>query len=66
VADRFLATNNQGMACIVSALESDHQIRSCAQVVYDLAFAFITPLGAYDRYIRHEVSPLFQRESPGK
>jgi len=66
VADRLLPTDDQRVTCIVSALKSNYHVCFRAQVVNDFTFAFITPLGAYDRYVRHRISPkfLFQQENP--
>src|SRR3990167_2281020 len=39
---------DHGMACVVAALEAHHIIHLPREVVGDLAFAFIAPLGADD------------------
>ena len=45
---RFQGGNNAG-------LEPDHHVGAVRQPVDDLAFAFVAPLGADHRDIRHEV-----------
>jgi hypothetical protein len=42
------------VARIVPTLEARYDIKALGDQVYDLAFAFITPLGAQHDHIRHE------------
>ena len=44
--DGFFAVNDQGVPRIVTALETHDSISLGSQQIDDLAFAFITPLGA--------------------
>src|SRR6185437_13261292 len=46
--DEFLAGNNNGVAGVVSAGIARHHREPLGEHVYNLAFAFIAPLGAYD------------------
>jgi hypothetical protein len=41
------------MASIVAALKADDHIGAMAQPIDDLAFSFVAPLGAHDRYRGH-------------
>ena len=49
--NRLLAINHQGVAGIVTALETYYSFCFFSQQIYNLAFAFIAPLGANDYYI---------------
>jgi len=49
--DGFLAVDPQRMAGIVAALEAHHALDGFGQPVDDLAFAFVTPLGADNHYV---------------
>ena len=55
-----LAVDHQGMAGIVAALEAHHDLGPLGQPVDDLALAFVAPLGADHRHIRH-CFPLLDR-----
>ena len=52
-----LIANDQSVACVVSALKARNHVSALAQPVHDLAFAFVTPLGAYHHDVGH-VHPL--------
>ncbi len=54
----LLVSHHQGMACIIAALEPDDKVGLFRKEVYDLALAFISPLGAYYHYICHGKAPL--------
>ena len=40
-----LAAGDYCVACVVPALGTNHHVCLCGQIIYDLAFAFIAPLG---------------------
>jgi hypothetical protein len=46
----LLAVNHQGMAGIVSALETNHHGRAVGQDIDYFALAFVSPLGAQNYY----------------
>ena len=46
--DRLLAADDEGMACVMSALETNHALRMIGQPIDDFPFTFVTPLGADD------------------
>jgi hypothetical protein len=56
VENGFLALHDQGMACIIAALEADNNISFVGEKVNDFALAFVTPLRAYDRDVCHLTS----------
>jgi hypothetical protein len=41
------------MACIVTALEADNNVRTLGEPVDNLAFTFVSPLGSDDHNIGH-------------
>jgi len=52
--DGFFTVNNQSMASIVTTLIAHHIFSAFSQQVDDLAFTFVTPLGAqYDNVLTH-------------
>ncbi len=53
MADKLFPFHHHGVAGIVAALKSHDHIRMFRQQIYDLAFAFISPLGSYDNDVRH-------------
>jgi hypothetical protein len=60
VEDRRFAIHDQRVAGVVAALEPGHEIRTRTEPIYDLAFAFIAPLGAYTDYGCHcSFAPIF-------
>jgi hypothetical protein len=48
VQHKRLVTHLDGMSGVMPALITRHNVEVFGQKVNDLAFAFITPLGAYD------------------
>ena len=55
----FLAIHHQGVASVVAALEAHHALGVIGQPVNNLAFAFVTPLGAdHDYVLGHEETSL--------
>ena len=42
----FFTVDYESMACIVTALIAHHIFSPFSQKIYDLAFTFVTPLGA--------------------
>ena len=48
---RFLAADDKGMTCIVTALETRNRCRLLSQQINNLALALITPLSSNDNYI---------------
>ena len=53
-----LAINDQRVAGIVAALEAHDHVRPAREPVDNLAFAFIAPLRADDRYVAQVESPM--------
>src|SRR5690606_37692051 len=49
--DGLLAVDPKRMAGVVTALEAHHALDGLSQPVDDLALAFVTPLGADNRYV---------------
>ena len=47
----FDTIDDQGVACIVAPLKSDHSLRAFGQPINQFAFALIAPLGADDDHI---------------
>jgi hypothetical protein len=54
------------MAGIVTALESNDDIRPFGKPIDDLAFAFVAPLRTDDDYIRHRQLSSSTRETAGR
>ena len=46
--NRLFSLDDQGMTGVMPALETHHGVRTIGEQVYNLTFAFISPLGAYD------------------
>ena len=46
--NRFVAIDDERVACIVSALEASNGCRAVRQQIDNLSLAFVTPLGADD------------------
>jgi len=46
--DGFLAVDDERMTGVVTALVADDNVRVAGEQIDDLAFAFVTPLGADD------------------
>ena len=55
----LLAADNQGMTCVVAPLEPHDTLGVIRQPVYDLALAFVAPLGSDDYYIFNHISIAF-------
>ena len=53
--DGFLPMYDEGMARIVTSLKSDDYVCMGRQQINDLAFPLITPLGADNNYIWHDL-----------
>jgi hypothetical protein len=53
VENMFLAVRYQGVAGVVSALESDDKVGLLGKQIDDFAFTLIAPLGAYNDNVRH-------------
>jgi hypothetical protein len=51
--DYLIVSNDNGMAGIRAALETDHDIGKFCEYVNNLAFSFVAPLDANDDNIRH-------------
>ena len=51
VQSSFDAVDDQGMACVVSPLETHHALGAFGQPVHQFAFAFVAPLGTDDDHI---------------
>ena len=49
----LLSVDDQSVACVVSALKPDDEIRLFSKQIDDFALSFITPLSAHYDYIRH-------------
>src|SRR5256714_8772001 len=54
-----LITDLNRVSGVVAALIADHDVEPLREQIDDLAFTFVAPLGAYDRYY-HRRSELFQ------
>ena len=52
--DVLLSVNDDGMARVVAALETDHHIHFGSEQIDDLAFAFVAPLRTNDSHVRHK------------
>src|SRR5215470_11248268 len=57
------AVDHQRMACIMAALEADHDVGLLGEPVDDLALALVAPLGTDHDHIRHEL-PFPPRRNP--
>ena len=55
VADKLFAIHNHGVAGVVATLEPDHHVGVSGQKINDFSFSLITPLGAYNHDICHEM-----------
>ena len=64
VQNGLLAIDLDRMSCVVAALEADHNITVGTEHVDDLALAFITPLGANDNRVCHNLNTLIVRNWP--
>jgi hypothetical protein len=53
VENGFVSVHNQGGAGIVAALKAHDDVGVLGKKIDDLAFALVSPLGAYDRDISH-------------
>jgi hypothetical protein len=51
--DVLLPVDDQSVPCVVSALESDNEIRPLRKQIDNLALSLIAPLGAYYNYFSH-------------
>ncbi len=51
-----LAFDDEGMAGVVPALETDDHVGAARQPIDDLSLAFVAPLGADDGDVSHENS----------
>jgi hypothetical protein len=55
VKDVLLVIYNKRVTGIVSSLETHHAVSLLGEQVDNLSFSFISPLGAYDNDICHEI-----------
>jgi hypothetical protein len=58
VADGLLTIDNEGVAGVVSALVSDHDISLRCKEVHHLPFALVSPLGSDYDHVRHNWTPV--------
>ena len=57
-----LTIDHQGMPRIVPPLKARNHIRALREPIHDLAFSLITPLGADNNDVGHDLHPL--RKNP--
>ena len=57
VQNGLFSIHNYGMAGIVPSLKADDKVCIFAEYIDDLTFTLVSPLCAYDNYIRHSKPP---------
>ena len=51
--DGFFTVHYQSMTCVIATLEADDDVGVLGEEIDDLAFAFVSPLGADDCNVGH-------------
>ena len=60
----FLATDDQGVPGIVTALKTNHTLGMIGQPINNLALALITPLGSNHHYVLGQFRSTFPAQYP--